>query len=269
MYLHLENCKKELEANGIYSEIIQMQKNAVDMTGLRLGGSEEAIRPVIYPRADEPMKELVERAKNALLMKPELDATLFQSWDYVKNHIHLSIQRRSEEDVLKKACMNLDLIMRVQIDMPGGNKGSAKVTDKLADVLGVSEEDLWNAAMQNSRAGYHIRSMGEMIGLEEDGPSQLYVVTTDDMTNGAAVLAIPELFRDFCLGNAEAYCFILPSSTEEVIVVPGSKAPEQPQVLAEMVRDINESIVDPVIRLEPVAYRYSLDTNCIEIVAQA
>ena len=267
--MYLENCRKELEANGIHSEIVQMQKNAVLATGLRLGGTDEVIRPIIYPRDGEPMCEIIECAKNALKMRTDVDATLLQSWDYVKDHIHLSIQRRSDEAVIKKSCMNLDLVMRVQIDMPGGNKGSVKVTKTLLDVLGVKEEVLWTEARRNSCAESKIRSMGEMIGLEEDGASQLYVVTTDDMTNGAAVLAIPELFRDFCLGNAEAYCFILPSSTEEVIVVPGSKAPEQPQVLAEMVRDINESIVDPVIRLEPVAYRYSLDTDCIEIVAQA
>ena len=52
-------------------------------------------------------------------------------------------------------------------------------------------------------------------------------------------------------------------------MVPGSIVEAQMNVfeLCNMIQTINADIVNPLIQLDPVVYRYSLERNVVEIVA--
>ncbi len=63
---------------------------------------------------------------------------------------------------------------------------------------------------------------------------------------------------------------MLPSSTEEIIVLKGSALAEGGLSMGELVRmvqTINADQVDPILQLEPAVYRYSIDTGEIDVVA--
>ena len=61
---------------------------------------------------------------------------------------------------------------------------------------------------------------------------------------------------------------ILPSSTQELLIIP-----ENDNVcyadFASMVDEVNRAEVDPLIQLDPVVYRYDLESDSIKIVAEA
>ena len=162
--------------------------------------------------------------------------------------------------------------MRVMLDLgEQAGTGSVKVTPGLVEQLGIAEDELWKCASANSHAGSNIRSMAEVLGLPDtDGEQSLYVATTGQLTGGASVLYFPEIFHAFCEDHGEEACYMLPSSTEEIIVLKGSALAEGGLSMGELVRmvqTINADQVDPILQLEPAVYRYSVDTNEIDVVA--
>ena len=267
--MYIDNCKRELKNNGIDAELITINKNGVLKEGLRLGGLDTGICPIIYPTKGDSLDDVVAQAKSAVAHIPdETSWKVLSDWDYVKRNMRVTVQKHSADDVYKKNCLNLEMIMRVFLDFEG-TSASTKVGPSLAKMLGVSETDLWRTALDNCSSSYQIRSLSEAIGMSTDAECPLYVVTSPNTNDGAGALAFPHVFRDFCKEHAEQSCYILPSSTEEVLVIPGSSALTDPQDLANMVSTINREIVDPTIQLPAVAYEYRLDTDRIEIVAEA
>lgn len=267
--MYLDNCIKELELNGVVAERVTINKNGAPFEGLRLGGNDVGIHAVIYPTRENNLEDIVSLAKTAMANIPdETSWKVLSDWGYVRKNMRVAVQKHSTDDVYKKDYLNLELIMRVHLDFEG-TSASTKVGASLAKMLGVSETDLWKTAMDNCSSSYQIRSLSEVVGMSSDANCPLYVVTSPNTNDGAGALAFPHVFRSFCMEHAEQFCYILPSSTEEVLIVPGSSALSDPQDLANMVRDINGSIVYPTIQLPAVAYQYRLDTDKIEIVAEA
>ena len=267
--MYLENCKRELLNNGLEAEIISVNKNGIPREGLRIGGMEAGIHPIIYPKVEDSLEDVVNQAKIALENIPdEANWRVLSDWEYVRRNVRVSVQKHGTDQVFKRDCINLEMIMRVVLDIEGMS-ASTKVGPPLAKMLGVSERDLWDTAMDNCSSSYQIRSLSEIVGMSTDAECPLYVVTSPDTNDGAGALAFPHVFRDFCMEHSEQNCYILPSSTEEVLVIPGSSALTKPQDLADMVKTINNEIVDPTIQLPAVAYQYQLDTDRIEIVAEA
>ena len=88
----------------------------------------------------------------------------------------------------------------------------------------------------------------------------------DDNLYGIQLKRVPGARKKLLVD--EDGCYILPSSVEELMVIPLSLAPSDVQELADMVKSINESVVEDRIQLPAVAYRYSPEKG-IEIVAEA
>ena len=77
-----------------------------------------------------------------------------------------------------------------------------------------------------------------------------------------------KLIEDWGKEHGEEMCYILPSSTEEVIIVPGSFGENfAPEALAEMVSDVNHEQVAPQLQLDPTCYRFTTASGKIEIAA--
>ena len=92
---------------------------------------------------------------------------------------------------------------------------------------------------------------------DDDGP--LYVLSNNQRFFGASCILYADRLRDFS-ALKESDIYILPSSIHEVILIPCSISPEY-EALCRMVKEINESEVDPCDRLSDRVYRFSLDTG--------
>ena len=262
----------ELKNEGIDFESIEVVKNNVRCKGVRLITSEN-VSPIIYYSDTDTIEQFMLRVRTALQSDVPRDSVrLLTDLRYVKSHVYLAAQKRGEDDIVKKEYLNLELYMRVMLDLGGqAGTGSVKVTPGLVAQLGIAEDELWKCASANSHAGSNIRSMAEVLGLPDtDGEQSLYVATTGQLTGGASVLYFPEIFHAFCEDHGKEACYMLPSSTEEILVLRESALDDGLLTVDELVRmveTINEDQVDPILQLEPAVYRYSIDTDEIDVVA--
>ena len=279
---HLDNLTINdlLKTYGIDARRVTVTRNGIDFTGYQLVTDDSNVCPVVYPANGETLDELKERIiRVAAAERPGIDVSELTDFSRIRDKLYLTIQRRSREDVVKRNYLNLEVLPRIFLDLDG-NTGKVKISNELIHALGVTEQDVWDAATDNSDGIFVVKSMAEifrdMFGEEcpEGGDDGLYVVTAapEFYDAAAAALCFPGIFRDFCLKHGEQTCYVLPSSTQEVLVVPGSRVESEPgmvRTMSQMVDDINNDMVDAAIQLDPVVYRYSMADGVISIAADA
>ena len=261
-----------LKNEGIEAESVEIVKNGIPCKGLRVIKKGCDISPIIYYSQQDTTEAFLSRVRSALVSDVSSPTAMLTDPDYVRDHVYLAVQRQSKELLVKQKYLNIELIMRVMLDLgEQAGTGSVKVTPGLVEQLGIAEDELWKCASANSHAGSNIRSMAEVLGLPDtDGEQSLYVATTGQLTGGASVLYFPEIFHAFCEDHGEEACYMLPSSTEEILVLRETALDNGRLTvndLVRMVETINEDQVDPILQLEPAVYRYSIDTGEIDIVA--
>ena len=279
--LNIENIKSTLATKGINAENIEVTKNGAVLKGIRIIG-DSCLSPVIYFTEGETEKEFITRVEAVVQQEePSFDLGILRDPVYVAQNVYLTVQRRSDEDVLKRPCLNLDLCVRLRVDL-GTQTGSIKVSKDFIKVnrLDVSEEQIWDWAVENTAHQFEIHSMAEMMGMlcgfpsmEEESP--FYVVTTKDSVDGATALYYPDLFWGIAHRLEKMELYILPSSRDELLIVnedfsglPDGRL-QDVQGLAELVQTVNLTEVDETSRLDPVVYRYDLMDNALSIAAMA
>lgn len=261
-----------LKNEGIEAESVEIVKNGIPCKGLRVIKKGCDISPIIYYSQQDTTEAFLSRVRSALVSDVSSPTAMLTDPDYVRDYVYLAVQRQSKELLVKQKYLNIELIMRVMLDLgEQAGTGSVKVTPGLVEQLGIAEDELWKCASANSHAGSNIRSMAEVLGLPDtDGEQSLYVATTGQLTGGASVLYFPEIFHAFCEDHGEEACYMLPSSTEEILVLRETALDNGRLTvndLVRMVETINEDQVDPILQLEPAVYRYSIDTDEIGVVA--
>ena len=261
------------EGIKVEAEEIEIVKNGIPCKGIRICKEGSNICPVVYYSEQDTYEQIMFRIQTALESDvPHDSIKLLNDLNYVRNNVFLAVQKQSKEEIVKKEYLNLELFMRIMLDLGGpAGAGSVKVTPGLVAQLSITEDDLWDCAAANSLKEAIIRNMAEILGLPDaDDEQSLYVATTGRLTGGASVLYFPDVFKQFCEDHGEAECYMLPSSTEEIIVLKGSALAEGGLSMGELVRmvqTINADQVDPILQLEPAVYRYSIDTDEIGVVA--
>lgn len=158
---------------------------------------------------------------------------------------------------------------------PDGAIQSTMVQNDLAEKLGMSEKELYNRAVENTRRLLppKVMSMQEMMrkifasdGMPEEmvdmltaemEPEQtMWIISNDRGINGAVNMLYEDQLKEISekLGND---LYVLPSSVHEVIAI--STAMAEPEELAEMVRSVNLSSVEIGERLSNQVYHYDKD----------
>ena len=261
------------EGIKVEAKEIEIVKNGIPCKGIRICKEGSNICPVVYYSEQDTYEQIMFRIQTALESDvPHDSIKLLNDLNYVRNNVFLAVQKQSKEEIVKKEYLNLELFMRIMLDLGGpAGAGSVKVTPGLVAQLSITEDDLWDCAAANSLKEAIIRNMAEILGLPDtDDEQSLYVATTGQLTGGASVLYFPDVYKQFCEDHGETECYMLPSSTEEIIVLKGSALAEGELSMGELVRmvqTINADQVDPILQLEPAVYRYSIDTGEIDIVA--
>ena len=194
--------------------------------------------------------------------------------DYVLSHLRLAVQRKSADvtDVITKQILNLELFMRLRVDSlcDENSTASTRVTPTILSLADISEDEAWEAATRNTERELVIGSMSELLFGDDSLESMFFIATTKDKLDGAAVIAFPEMFRAFCKAHETSGVCILPSSTEELLLIPETPDMFSYADMAELVASVNASgVTDPRIALEAVAYRYDTATNALSIAAMA
>lgn len=269
MKRNIENIKRELKVRGIQSEQVHVVKNGVSFDGLRIDNGTN-ISPVVYWSPGESMEDFVAKIGEALRRPLDISAEYLTDREYLLRNIYVSVQKvGNETHLIKRKVMNLEAILRVKVNiLKNGEIGSFKVTDELLKASNISTNEAWDCAIGNMANEFIIKSLDAIFGFPEEKDSLFYIVTTKNCVDGASALLYPQIFRNFCRKKGVESVLILPSSTEEVLIVQEAVDIGYAN-FAQMVKEVNNTAVARSQQLDPVVYRYDIKSNCIQIVADA
>ena len=191
--------------------------------------------------------------------------------EFVLNNVSLAMKKRdgNKENVLTKRFLNIDAYLKITCGDSNGMRTSIVVTSKLLEYLELPESLLWTAAYNNMRDSFFITDISEVLH-QDYLTNQLYVLTTKNNYDGASAIMFVDEFVRFCEHYNLDSCFIIPSSTMELLLVPNNERTSiSTSEMAIMVREINSSCVEESIQLPPAIYKFCLAEKSITIVAEA
>ena len=170
---------------------------------------------------------------------------------------------------------DLSIVYKVMIKEDENGIQSTKVTNTLAERLGMSEEDLFKCAAENTRRLLPptVRSMNDVMremfvkdGMPEEiaemmigeiPPEQtMWIISNSRGINGAVNMLYENELHELA-ENLGSDLYILPSSIHEVLAV--SSDLTSPEELAEMVVQVNMEEVSLNERLSNQVYHYDKD----------
>lgn len=151
------------------------------------------------------------------------------------------------------------------------------VTEEMLDMWKVDYFQVFEDAMKNTRniMGESLRPLRDLISemlkdtrieidlCEEDEAMPMYVMTNLWRRNGAVCMLFKETIRELA-DLLEEDLYVIPSSIHEVILVPAEKSVCRKD-LDEMIREINQSELDPCDVLSDHAYFFSRKRGQVEM----
>lgn len=213
-------------------------------------------------------------------------------YEKAKEKLYIRVNKVEGNEEILGSCPHKimdDLVLTYHVEIYNPTMhgvGSTMVTNRLLDGYGISQEQLHEDAMTNSpvihpmkmetmtnvlfNAGLAAKEAAaegqddidySMVGAPEYG-LPLYVLTNQQMAQGAAVLFYPDMMEQIA-EKLEGSFFVLPSSTHEVLLVPAAEVDDS-RFLDAMVEEVNESMVDPSERLTDHAYHYDAEDKVFE-----
>lgn len=194
--------------------------------------------------------------------------------------VMMLINTEQNQELLKtvphREFRDLSIVYRLVADIDENGIQSAMIGNELADRLGMDEQALYAAAVDNTKRLFPpvTKSMNDVIkdmlvadGMPEElanmmiettmpADKMMYVITNDRGINGAVSMLYENELHTLA-EHLETDLYILPSSIHEVIAV--STDIGEPYALAQMVAEINMEQVDLADRLSNQVYHYDKD----------
>ena len=168
------------------------------------------------------------------------------------------------EHSISKEFLDLSAVVRVILKMDKEGMSSMALSKKDAENLGMTEEEIYAAALANTLRlfppklmnlwGYVEQNIGIGLPYEEDEVTT-YILTNQKEVDGAFYLMSRELVGNIA-EMLEDDLYILPSSVNEVLLVRVSEVRDGVDGLKAMVRDVNETIVAEKEILSYSVYHY-------------
>ena len=287
-YTFEDGLKKRLKDRYPQSELLfhDVEKNnGVKLRALTIKKTDCNISPTIYideysrhyekthdmDEICQQISEMYEKHGNV-----EFDIDSVVNFERVKTKICAKlINREKNMSLLKYVPYRefLDLAVVYFISVEGIGNASILIRAGLADRWGVTEEELYSCAMQNTPLLFpeNIQSMSEMLkGMlsVEAMPDEafaaiedtIYVATNQSKIFGATVLLYPRFLEH----EAEALgrnFYIIPSSVHEVLIIPAEKIEQDADELLEMVKEVNTTQVSDEEVLSDNVYYYDREKN--------
>jgi hypothetical protein len=265
------------------------KNNGVECVALIVRSDDGKASPVIY--ADEMIEEIISgdvkprEAADKLIrtyeaekdMAPQINVENLATKEHVLENVVFFVtneERNSskKEELPHRDFLDLTAFYRVMInDEENGMAMSYLVKNQHIESIGISEQELYEAAMKNAdKEEYSAKSLhemyAEMLGIPVEAiplnPIPMYVISNKNGMYGASVLMHTKYIREVA-DRIGSDLLILPSSIHEVIAVPvGLESIEQ---LKWMVREVNTSDVSEQEILGDGVYSYSRSEDLLTV----
>ena len=263
---------------------------ALDGITLVDNGGEKNVSPTIYINdmydhylATENLQEVLQHAAEsmdkAFSLAPDAGCLDF---DTAKDNIVFQvINTMQNEDMLRdmphREFQDLSIIYRWVVSVDERGVQSSVVRNSFAQEIGMTEEQLFKCAVENTRRIFPpvVKSMNEVIremfisdGMPEEmadmmivempQDKMMYIISNEQGINGAGSMLYEDNLHKLAM-ELETDLYLLPSSVHECIAV--SVNAGDPYELAEMVSEINMSQVRLEERLSNQVYHYDKDAR--------
>lgn len=259
-----------------------------DGLSLRKAGTKEKVFPTIYINdiyenylssgdPQETLKNAAEAMDKAYMQTPQVPS--LDTATIMDNVVFELVNTIQNEDLLRRMphreFQDLSVVYRWVIHADEEAISRAFIDHDIAERMGISEEQLFKAAAENTRRILPpvIKSMTEVMreSFIKDGmPPQMvnlmmgeippretmWIITNQCGIDGAASMLYEDQLHEVA-ERMENDLYILPSSIHEVIAVSAEMG--EPEELAQMVADVNMNTVRPNERLSNQVYHYDRD----------
>lgn len=261
----LAEAKKVMEEAGIKVQTVDALKGSCKVQGLSIGDGR--IRPTLYASSIETMDEaeLIEFARRSMEHVPQVDLAITKDREYILANCVSCIRHQTDDErsVKWSAYGDLEEYVRLNLGSDGDAAMTTVITREFLESAGISEEELHIHARKNLKDTVRIQSMSEVLsglmGMEEvvpepcDSDLQMWVASNTSRVNGAAVMLLRGVLRDFCADHGLDSVYIIPSSLHEVILT-SAKIPMVE--INSMIEDVNETQVNEWERLSDHVYTF-------------
>lgn len=237
----------------------------------------EKVVPIIYPEEEykrfinfdmsfeEGMELLVTSlSKVGMGMKTQeqVDLKKLSDLNYVQNHIFVRVlnmdkNRELLKDIPHRTWNDLAVFCElIVMENPDGSFGSIKISDAILKALGLSEDEMFEMAFENTQKdGFTvspIETSHPLLALLTCEEVPMLVCTNAKGCKGANFILFDEQLKTISERLGGDF-IILPSSIHEVICVPDN---DEDHFFVEMVREVNQTAVEPHEVLSDTSYRY-------------
>ena len=265
--MNIDAVVEELRIRGYEVEVRKIIKNSVELIGIEFNDPDSNVRPVIYYSSLEgSVSEMADQAiaqyEKARLETFDVDSIINE--EFFRKHLTVALQRQSEENLVKKAYMDeMEQYMILAFGMM-----SIKITSQHLEYVQMTEEDAWKCAMANCINSTEIElyndflaelmesagipeELKEVIELPEESP--VAIIRSNGGMKGASGVLNTSLIRDYAIKRGTNRIAWIPSSIHEGLLIPMSEE-DDIEIYSQMVRETNESCVDPTEQLADKAY---------------
>lgn len=270
-----------------------VKNNSVSLTALAIRGQGSNLAPCIYledfysgylegRRSLGEIADEITRIYHRNRAGSNFDLSAFMDYSNVRSLIHGRLVNTEKNAGLlgrmpHREFLDLSLVYCVVLPCPGSQgAGSVQVTDEHMELWKVSEQDLYEQAMENM-AGPDKASIFPLEDILADilavlpeaipeFPCPMYVLTNQRRFNGAVQILNREALET-AAGMLGQDFFILPSSIHETILVPAGETDAAPGELAAIVCEVNEKAVSEEEFLSGHVYHYCTADGRIRVAA--
>ncbi len=209
-------------------------------------------------------------------------------WEVIKDKVFCRLVNRQRnrqklETMPRMEYLDLAVTCRILHGSDGMGIASSEITYDEFDLLGVTEEELFRQAEQNTERLFPaefkslVSVIENMLGRQFESDEfvkmvpgseewrnkvNMYVLTNTAGINGAAVILYSGMLGQIAKQLKTDTLYLLPSSTHEFMVVPECGSIED---LKKMVTEANRIAVTGLEFLSDHVYRYDRKTNMVEI----
>lgn len=183
----------------------------------------------------------------------ELLTSIVGNYNNVIDHLYLGLRPINKSDgILTMPWHDLELFPYIRI-----TEGTlSKVSEKLVDAWGVSVDQIFSRASRNTYEETEVCDMSDILGVS--GPCKMLVVSNANTFLGAAGMISTNIMDRVANELETENVIILPSSIHEVICIAEEFRTNE---LAEMITDINRSVVPENEWLSDHPYLYKVNTK--------
>ena len=280
MYNKVNELVKALENLGYSVLVTPVYKGDVEYTGVSFDIGLENIRPTLYVESYDT-SDVLELSKQMVSTINEIksekipDISDISNWNSSKEKLRICVEPVSNaDDVVKRNFLDLQMVVRIIVAENEGGLQSAKVTQALMNSWGISEDELFIKATENTEKEIRIGNMLDtlfgnrvQVSIDEFEPNTnnddtiMFVFTNKIGINGAGGFACKTALKKLA-NKFNSGFYILPSSIHELLVIPMETDNKLTRFsFTEMVQEVNANEVRPEERLSDHCYYYNKVTE--------